>query len=171
MVVATQLLRRKRGPVATKGFGQALIERYAKTRRERLFHSNGNEFVILQDSARGHFPVYMRARDSSPDVVSLRARWSAGFAHAERIRVHELVNRFNDRNKWLTASIRETHDRSALRVVGNFRFWVRDEVDFAAFVRFVDLSLAAATKLFEAVYAEATLSSPAELERCFQLSG
>jgi hypothetical protein len=67
--------------VATPGIGQLMIERYAKMRRERLFHStgeaaNGEEYVILQDSARGHFPVYLSARGSSPDVVQLRAHFS-----------------------------------------------------------------------------------------------
>jgi hypothetical protein len=167
--------------VATPGVGQSLIERYAKTRSERLFRGDG-ESLILHDSALGHFPVYMSARGSSPDLVTLRARWSARCAHTERIRLHECVNRFNVRNALLTASVHDSHDFSALAVVGNSRFWVRDEDDFRPFARFVDMSLASATKLFEDVYAEITravcasrkrssLSSPAELERYFQLSG
>jgi hypothetical protein len=114
--------------------------------------------------------VYMGTRGSSPDVVTLRAHWSARCAHTERIRLDECVNRFNDRNKLLTASVRERHDSSALEVVGNSRFWVRDEDDFRPFVRFVDMSLASAVKLFEGVYAEMELPSAAELARWFQLS-
>lgn len=156
--------------MATQGIGQLMIERYAKTRRERLFRADGGECLILQDSARGHFPVYMGTRGSSPDVVTLRAHWSARCAHTERIRLDECVNRFNDRNKLLTASIRESHGSSALEVVGNSRFWVRDEDDFRPFVRFVDMSLTSAAKLFEGVYAEMELPSSAELARWFRLS-
>jgi hypothetical protein len=157
--------------VATVGVGQSLIERYARTRSQRLFQSDERESVLLHDSARGHFPVYMSARGSSPDLVTLRARWSARCAHTERIRLQECVNRFTARNALLTANIHESPDFSAAAVVGNSRFWVRDEDDFRPFTRFVDMSLALAAKLFEDVYAEMTLVSPAELERCLQLSG
>lgn len=61
-----------------------MIERYARTRGERLFHADEGGYLILQDSARGHFPVHMHAHDSSPDVVVLRPRWSTRFAHPER---------------------------------------------------------------------------------------
>ena len=153
-----------------------MIERYAKVRRERLFHSNGEaangeEYVILQDSARGHFPVYLSARGSSPDVVQLRAHFSARRAHTKRFRLHDCVNRFNDRDKLLTATVRESHDSSALGVVGDSRFWVRDEGDFGPFVRFVDMSLASAVKLVERVYEEMELPSAAELERSLPMTG
>jgi hypothetical protein len=162
--------------VATPGIGQLLIERYAKLRRERLFHANlgeanGEEYVILQDSARGHFPVYLSARGSSPDVVQLRAHFLARRAHTKRFRLHDCVNRFNDRNKLLTATVRESDDSSALGVVGNSRFWVRDEDDFGPFVRFVDMSLASAVKLVERVYEEMELPSAAELERSLPMTG
>ena len=158
-----------------------MIERYAKMRRERLFRANvqeanvqganGEEYVILQDSARGHFPVHLSARGSSPDVVQLRAHFSARRAHTMRFRLHDCVNRFNDRNKLLTATVRESHDSSALGVVGNSRFWVRDEDDFGPFVRFVDMSLALAVKLVERVYEETKLPSAAELERSLPMTG
>jgi len=153
-----------------------MIERYAKMRRERLFHSNGEadngeEYVILQDSARGHFPVYLSARGSSPDVVQLRAHFSARRAHTKRFRLHDCVNRFNDRDKLLTATVRESHDSSALGVVGDSRFWVRDEGDFGPFVRFVDMSLALAVQLVESVYEEMQLPSAAELERSLPMTG
>jgi len=153
-----------------------MIERYAKVRRERLFHSNGEaangeEYVILQDSARGHFPVYLSARGSSPDVVQLRAHFSARRAHTKRFRLHDCVNRFNDRDKLLTATVRESHDSSALGVVGDSRFWVRDEGDFGPFVRFVDMSLALAVQLVEGVYEEMQLPSAAELERSLPMTG
>jgi hypothetical protein len=153
-----------------------MIERYAKMRRERLFHSNGEaangeEYVILQDSARGHFPVYLSARGSSPDVVQLRAHFSARRAHTKRFRLHDCVNRFNDRDKLLTATVRESHDSSALGVVGDSRFWVRDEGDFGPFVRFVDMSLALAVQLVEIVYEEMQLPSAAELERSLPMTG
>jgi hypothetical protein len=156
--------------VATRGVGQSLIERYAKTRRERLFRGGDGESLLMHDSAHGHFPVYMSARGSSPDLVTLRARWSARCAHTERIRLQECVTRFNVRNALLTARVQESHDFSALAVVGKSRFWVRDEDDFRPFARFVDISLASAAKLFEDVYTEMKLPSLAELERCFQLS-
>jgi Putative bacterial sensory transduction regulator len=164
------LLIRKGGAVATRGIGQLMIKRYARTRGERLFRAYEGQYLILQDSARGHFPVYLRPHGSSPDAVELCARWSARLAHAERIRLLELVNRFNDRNQWLTASVRDTNDASALTVVGRSRFCITDEVDFGAFARFVDLSLASAAKLFEAVYAEMKLPSSAEIGRRFQIS-
>ena len=153
-----------------------MIERYAKMRRERLFHSNGEaangeEYVILQDSARGHFPVYLSARGSSPDVVQLRAHFSARRVHTKRFRLHDCVNRFNDRDKLLTATVRESHDSSALGVVGDSRFWVRDEGDFGPFVRFVDMSLALAVQLVENVYEEMQLPSAAELERSLPMTG
>lgn len=137
-----------------------MIKRYAQTRSERLFRASGGESLMLQDSARGHFPVYLSSRGSSPDVVTLRAHWSR-CARTERIRLHERVNRFNDRNKLLTASICESHGTSALEVVGKSRFWVRDEDDFAPLSRFIDMSLASAVRLFEGLYAEVRLSSAA----------
>ena len=147
-----------------------MIERYAKTRGERLFRANGGDFLLLQDSARGHFPVYMHARSSSPDVVTLRAHWSARCAHTERMRLHESVNRFNARNASVTASVRDSHDSSALQVVVNSRFWVRDERDFGPFVRFADMSLASAARLFEQIYADTQPPSAAELGRCLLIT-
>jgi hypothetical protein len=153
-----------------------MIERFAKMRRERLFHSNGEaangaEYVILQDSARGHFPVYLSARGSSPDVVQLRAHFWARRARTKRFRLHDCVNRFNVRDKLLTATVRESHDSSALGVVGDSRFWVRDEGDFGPFVRFVDMSLALAVQLVESVYEELQLPTAAELERSLPMTG
>ena len=162
--------------MAIEGIGQLMIERYAKMRRERLFQAdgkkaNGEEYVILQDSARGHFPVYLSARGSSPDVVQLRAHFLARRAHTKRFRLHDCVNRFNDRDKLLTATVRESHDSSALGVVGDSRFWVRDEGDFGPFVRFVDMSLALAVQLVESVYEELQLPTAAELERPLPMTG
>jgi hypothetical protein len=148
-----------------------MIERYAKMRRERLFHPNRDESVLLQDSARGHFPVYLSARGASPDVVQLRAHTSAGCAHTKRFRLHEFVNRFNDRNKLLTASVRESHESSPLGVVASGRFWVRDDGDFRPFVRFVDMSLASAVELVESVYEEVRAPCAAELERSLPMTG
>ena|SRR6185312_1323017 len=130
-----------------------MIERYAKTRGERLFHASGGESLMLHDSARGHFPVYLSVRGSSPDVVTLRAHWSR-CARTERIRLHEYVNHFNEHDALLTASVCESHGTSALEIVAKSRFWVRDDDDFRPFVRFVDRSLAAAARLFEAIYTD-----------------
>ena len=157
--------------MATPGIGQLLIERYAKTRRERLFRPNGADNVLLQDSARGHFPVYLSPHGSSPDLVGLRAVWSARCLHTKRHRLHDCVNHFNDRNKLLTASVHETHDSRALEVVGKSQFWVRDEEDFRPFVRFVDMSLASAVNLFERVYDEMELPSAAQLDPWLQNAG
>ena len=153
-----------------------MIQRYATMRGGRLFQpnseeSNGKEAVILQDSARGHFPVYLSARGSSPDVIHLRAHWSARCAHSKRFRLHGCVNRFNDRNALLTATVRESHDSSALRVVGNGRFWVAGDDDFGPFVRFIDVSLASIVELFESVYEDMPLPSAAELERSLAMTG
>src|SRR5262249_54986874 len=65
------LLIQKGGAVANRGIGQLMIKRYARTRGERLFRAYEGQYLILQDSARGHFPVYMRPHGSSPDVVEL----------------------------------------------------------------------------------------------------
>jgi hypothetical protein len=197
--------------VAIPGIGQLMIERYAKTRRERLFRASGEESVILQDSARGHFPVYLGARRSSTDerlreerqaderlreerqaderlreerqaderlreerqadLVQLRAHWSARSLQSNRVQLHECVNRFNDRNKLLTASVRESHFSPALAVVGKSRFWVTDDDDFRPFVRFIDMSLASAVKLFEFVYDEMLVPSAAEPRRSLPLTG
>jgi hypothetical protein len=119
--------------MATRGIGQLMIERYAKTRGERLFRADEGGYLILQDSARGHFPVHMRAHGS---VVELRPRWSPRVAHADRIS----------------------------------QFSITDEVDFEAFGRFVDSSLASAATLLEGAYADAKLPSAAELARWFQIS-
>ena len=150
--------------MTTRGHGQSVVERYAKTRGERLFRADGGEFLMLHESARGHFPVYMHAHGSSPDVVSLRAHWSAGLARAELSRLREYVSRFNDRNPWLTASVGNSHDSYAIRIVGHIRFCAKDQADFGAFARFVDMSLSSAAKLFERVYSEITV-------RCLQATG
>ena len=82
------------------------------------------------------------------------------------------MNRFNDRNALLTATVRESHDSSALRVVGNGRFWVAEDDDFGPFVRFIDVSLASIVELFESVYEEVLqLPSAAELERSLPITG
>ena len=140
-----------------------MVKRYARTRGERLFRTGEGEFLMLHEAARGHFPVYMHARGSSPDVVSFRAHWSAGLARTELSRLHAHVDRFNGCTPWLTASVRHSHDSFALEIVGHIRFCSTDD-DFATFARFVDMSLSAATKLFETVYSEITV-------RCLQTAG
>ena len=140
-----------------------VIQRYARTRGERLFRTGEGEFLMLHESARGHFPVYLHARGSSPDVVSLRANWSAGLARTELSRLHAYVHRFNECNPWLTARVRHCHDSFALEIVGHIGFCSTDD-DFGTFARFVDMSLSAAAKLFERVYSEITV-------RCLQTAG
>ncbi|MGE5696133.1 MAG: hypothetical protein ACM4D3_13140 [Candidatus Sericytochromatia bacterium] len=134
-----------------------VIERYAKTRGIRLIRAGEGEFLMLQDSARGHFPVYMHARGSSRDGISLRAHWSAGLGRAELSLLHECVKRFNDHNPWLTASVREGPGSFALRIVGHIRFRATDEADFGVFARFLDMSLSTAARLFERVYSDMTV--------------
>ena len=151
--------------------GQQMIERYAKKRSHRLFRAEDGEYLILTESTVGPFRAYMHPRGSSPDVVKCCASPFVSFPHLERDRLLELVNRFNNRNQWLTASVRDTHDMSRLRVVGNSRLSLSDEADFGVFVRFVDLSLETAAKLFETVDREMKLPSPAELQHWIQLSG
>jgi len=157
--------------VDTQGIGQVMIERYGELRGQRLFHADGGEYLLRRNSAAGQFHVYLRARGSSPDVVEFRARSFARFPHAERTRLLEWVNRFNDCIQWLPASVRSSRYSADLAVVGNSRFCVADEGDFGAFVRFADLFLAVAAKLFEGVDAEMKLPSPDELELWFQRSG
>jgi len=152
-------------------FGQVLIEKYLRERRNRFYRADDGEFVILVGSTTAPFQMFMRARGTAPTVVKIRARWSMRFPRAERNRLLELVNKWNDHNQWLTASIRDTHDGTDLRVVGNSRIAVDENVDFSTFRWFVDLSVASAAKLFEEVAAEMKLPSPSEFEKWFEQDG
>lgn len=149
------------------GIGSVMIERYLRERRYRFFRSDDGEYLVFISSQAGQFPVYMLSRSSDPNVVTLRARTQAQFPHAERGRLLEWVNRWNDKNPWLTASVRPTTDGSRLRVVGHSPFFVVVDSEFPVLRRFADLAFAAALKLFEAVRTELVVPSPAQLEAWF----
>lgn len=93
------------------------------------------------------------------------------FPTAERGRLLEWVNRWNDHNPWLTASVRRTADGSQLRIVGNSTLFVVLDSEFPVLRRSVDLSLGAALKLFEAVNDGMVLPSTTQLEQWFDWTG
>lgn len=148
-----------------------MIERYLGERRYRFFRADDGECLVFISSQAGPFPVYLQARSSDPNVVKLRARTEVQFSHAERSRLLEWVNRWNENNAWLTASVRPTADGSHLRIVGNSTFFVVVDSEFPVLRRFADLALAAALKLFEAVKTELVLPSPSQLEKWFERQG
>jgi hypothetical protein len=147
-----------------------MIERYARKRGRWLYGSDDGAYLMFENSLAGRFPVHLSASGSTPDFVTLRAHSSARFARAERTRLLEWVNRFNDRTQRLTASVMDSADSSGLRIVGSGRFCVSGKTDFNIFTKFVDQTLASAAELFEGVEAEMELPSAAELQKWFQLS-
>lgn len=147
---------------------QTLIEGYLKARGYRRFRAADGECVITVASEAGSFPLYLRPSASSAPAIKVRARSGRAFPHAERVRLLEAVNRFNDHNGWLTASVRDTADGARLRVVGNSRFAVDEDTDMQTFSRFVDRSMVSAVILFEAIQEEMKLPSPQELKQWFE---
>lgn len=148
------------------GIGPALIEKYLRMRGFRRYRADDGECMIAVASDAGAFRFYLRP-STSAEVVKVRARSDRRLPGEQRARLLEVANRFNDHNQWLTASVREGTDAGYLRVVGNSRFWVTDGTDLDTFARFVDMSLASAAALFEAVDAELQLPTPEQLQRWF----
>jgi hypothetical protein len=93
------------------------------------------------------------------------------FPVAERGRLLELVNRWNDGNQWLSASIRAGQGAGRLRIVGNSRLSITGDGDFAVFARMADLAIASAAKLFEELDTEMKLPSAEQLEKWFEWKG
>lgn len=150
--------------------GQRMIERYFRKRGYRIYRAFDGECLAIVASAAGVFRVYMRVSSASPDVVKLRARTSVDFPVAERGRLLELVNKWNDGNQWLSASIRDGQE-SRLRIVGNSRLSITGDGDFAVFARMADLAIASAAKLFEELDTEMKLPSAEQLEKWFEWKG
>ena len=148
-----------------------MIERYLREQGYRFFRAEDGECLVFMSSKTGPFQLYLRTRSGAPNVVKFGVRTGLQFPSGERGRLLELVNRWNDQNPWLTASVRPTADGSQLRVVGNSTFFVVLDSEFAVLRRFADLSLGAALKLFEAVNAEMTLPSTTQLEEWFEWKG
>ena len=157
--------------MVSTGIGQAMIERYLHERRYRFFRAEDGECLVFISSKAGPFQVYLGAGSSAPNVVKLRARPGLQFPTAERSRLLEWANRWNDRNPWLTASVRRTADGSHLRIVGNSTLFVVLDSEFPVLRRSIDLSLGAALRLFEAVNDEMVLPSATQLERWFDWKG
>lgn len=121
-----------------------MIERYARARDERLFRAD-DEYVMLHDTAGGHFPVYLRPGDG----IAVHARWSAGLARADLNRLHSLVKHTNNHHPWLTATVSD--DPLELRIAGRIRCCTTDDMEFGLFTRFVDMFRSSAAELFERV--------------------
>lgn len=153
------------------GIGQTMIERYLREQRYRFDRADDGDYLAFISSGAGHFQVYLRSRVSSPNVVRFAARSGMEFAHADRNRLLEWANSWNDRDPWVTASIRDTHDGSQLRIVGNSTVFVAKDSELPVFRRFADLSFASAVKLFEAADSEMNLPSPTDLQRWFEWEG
>jgi hypothetical protein len=152
------------------GIGDALIEKYARKLREWLFRDDSGQYLMQIDSPIGQFPVYLRSQGTGPDVVKITARSSARYPVTERTRLVEWVNRFNQGNQWLTATVLDAPDSPHVQVVGTNLMCVSGRKDFGAFRAFVDMSLVSAYKLFKAVDEEMNLPSPAELHEWFRIS-
>lgn len=145
---------------------QPMIDRYLAMRGHRIYRADDGERLIEMTSTAGTFRVYLDVSRAASNVLTIRARSSAQYSAAERTRLLETVNRWNDRHHWLPASVRDGRS-SRLRVVGNGRFSITDETDFGAFARYADLAIAFAAKLFERVDAEMRLPSANQLEQWF----
>lgn len=157
--------------MASTEIGQLLIEKYLREQGYRFFRAEDGECLVFISSKAGPFQVHMRTRSGAPNVVKFGARAGMRFPLAERGRLLELVNRWNDQDPWLTASVRPTADGSQLRVVGNSTFFVVLDAEFPVLRRFADLSLASALKLFELLNSEMRLPSAAQLEEWFEWEG
>jgi hypothetical protein len=150
--------------------GDSLIEKYAKKLEEPLFRDDSGQYLVLVDSPIGQFPVYLKAQGTAPDVVKVTARWSARYPVTERTRLVEWVNRFNQGNQWLTATVQDAPDSPHVQVVGTNLLCVTGPRDFGPFRAFVDMSLLSAYKLFKAVDAEMELPSVSELDEWFHIN-
>jgi hypothetical protein len=149
--------------------GDSLIEDYAKRLGECLFRDESGQYLVV-DSPIGQFAVYLRTQGTSPDVVKVTARWSGRYPVTERTRLVEWVNRFNQGNQWLTATVQDAPDSPHVQIVGTNLLCVSGPEDFGAFRAFVDMSLVSAYKLFKAVDAEMELPSASELDAWFRIS-
>jgi hypothetical protein len=150
--------------------GDSLIQRYAKKRKESLCRDDSGQYLILVDSPIGQFTVYLRAQGTAPDVVKITARSSARYPVTERSRLVEWVNRFNQGNQWMTATVQDAPDSPHVQVVGTNLLCVSGHKDFGAFRAFVDMSVVSGYKLFRSVDEEMKLPSAAELEQWFRIS-
>jgi hypothetical protein len=152
------------------GIGDSLIEKYAKRLEEWLFRDDDGQYLMLVDTPLGQFPVYLRSQGTGPDVVKVSARSQARYPVTERTRLVEWVNRFNQGNQWMTATVQDAPDSPHVQVVATNLLCVTGHKDFGAFRAFVDMSLVSAYKLFKAADAEMALPTPTELEEWFRIS-
>lgn len=128
-----------------------LIEDFLRTRGARYFRGHhDDEYFFLVDFVRhrkGHLNVHLEVSGRDRDAVHVRVTADRFYPAEQRVRLDELVARWNADAPALPATI---HDSSDPRLVGLLACGECRPTDLADLTDFVDAAVAGAVTLFGA---------------------
>jgi hypothetical protein len=137
-----------------------LIERYLCTRARRYFRGrhDGEFFFVLNTDLRLH--VHLEIPSLHPDVFTIRVTPACFFPAAERTRLTNLADAWNEQNRDVTAIVHGSSDPQRIGVMAEQSRWVGEQVRFDDFAAFADRATGAALDLFSRLTPAAELPAP-----------
>lgn len=137
-----------------------LIERYLCTRGRRYFRGrhDGEFFFVVNTDRRLH--VHLEIPLLHPDVVTVRVTPACFFPVAERQRLVEFADTWNEQNRDVTAVVHGSSDPRRIGVEAEQSRRIGESVRFEDFAAFADRATAAAVDLFSRLTPTGELPSP-----------
>lgn len=135
-----------------------LVERYLRTRGRRYFrgHHDGEYFFVTGAPRRLH--VHFEISPAHDDVLIVRVTPGYYFPAADRPWLTYFSDKWNRQDRHVTAIVHGSSDPQRIGVAARKSRWIRNNVSFADFASFLDLTIADATELFEEL--NPTVESP-----------
>jgi hypothetical protein len=146
--------------MTTEPLATDLIERYLRSRGRRYFRGqHDGAFFFVAKAIPRPLHVHLEISPAQREVLTIRIDPACFFPAADRTRLAQIAEAWNQRNHDVTAVVHGSSDPDRIGVVAAQQAWIVHDVRFEEFASFVDRTIAAAIDLFAAMAPAAELPS------------
>lgn len=140
-----------------------LVERYLRTRGRRYFRGRHDREYFFVTSARPRrLHVHLEISPDHDDVLIIRVTPGCFFPATDRPWLAHFADTWNRQDRPVTAIVHGSSDPQRIGVVARRSRWIRDNISFEEFARFVDRTVADATEFFAELSPVVELPSAAQ---------
>lgn len=126
-----------------------LIERYLRTRGSRYFRGrHDGDFFYIANTRPRRLHVHLEVCPAHDDVLVVRVVPACFFPTTDRPWLTHLADTWNRQDRDVTAIVHNSCDPQRIGVIARRSQWIRADIPFEDFSRFVDNTIAAAIELF-----------------------
>lgn len=125
-----------------------LIERYLCTRGRRYFRGRHDAEFFFVVNAERRLHVHLEIPPTNPDVFTVRVTPACFYPAADRTRLNDFADSWNEHDRDVTAIVHDSSDPRRIGVTAEQSRWVGEQVRFDDFADFADRATTAAVALF-----------------------